>query len=223
MVFSNHTPSNISLLSPTILEISAEHYQQAKELTAEQIDTNHTHTESLRWQTYLAQLGLLAFREWLADNEMPSIISMANGIENSLQYLQIGEFRLGLLTAEHVLSEQVDIPAQCTYSADTAAHFYILLEVAEEQSEVWFRGLIRHDSLSAFIEPEPTSSGIITIPLSAVEPEPSRLLHYCRYLAPSSIPLPQGASNMVQSPSESTNLTDYSRNFPDSSLRSKLS
>lgn len=182
-MFSTQTPA--SLLSPTVFDLEDHIYSQAQQLSA--TSQAPSGDEQAQWQHYLSVLGVLAFTEWLEDLELDQPIR-----QEGSQILQLGEFRLHLLVVEHCLSDVVSFPRATIEDPSQASHFYLLLEVVEDVDEVWFRGFVRHDQLCQTVAADiPT----VTVPLDFLELEPSRLLHYCRYLDPQAIPLPQAAAS----------------------------
>lgn len=181
--------SNIALLSPTVFELEDTYYEQAKALAAQQGGDEHA-----QWQTYLSLLGLLSFQDWLVEQNIPMQPFDVTSSRQSGCHIHIGDFRVCVLSAEHVLSEQVEFHSDAIESPTQAAHFYVLLEIAEEQDEVWFRGFIRHDQLLQVAQRE---GDRIAAPLAAFEPEPSRLLSYCRHLEAGAIALPQAISTQT--------------------------
>ncbi|MGD1864174.1 MAG: DUF1822 family protein [Phormidesmis sp.] len=203
----DRTPSTFPLLSPTVIDLEEQQYEQAKALSEslpKALSEDKGDAEVNQWKNYLNLLGQQAFQSWFSeqrvDTQPPS--ESLTFSDHEIRLAHLGEFRLFLFVVEQCLSEEVSIPTNVIDDPDKAAHFYILLEVAEEQSEVWLRGLIRHDQLyqmqqtqSIQSQADANEDDTITLPLSAFEPEPSRLLHYCRYLTPDAIPLPQIVSN----------------------------
>lgn len=201
----NPTQSAVPLLCPTVFEIEEEHYRQATTRSR-----GKGESEADQWHHYLRTLGLLVFQDWLTEQASgePLIAgqtiasqtiadqTIAGPTITALDHncLQIGAFRVCVWVTEECLSEQVTIPRALVEDGTLAAHFYVLLEVAEEQSEVWFRGIVRRDRLAPespnLAADRATDGPSVTLPLSGLEPEPSRLLHYCQYLDPAAIPLP---------------------------------
>ncbi len=196
--FRDRADATVPLLLPTVFELDTEHYSQAQTMQAP------SSNELAEWQSHLSALGLLAFEEWLTEtvpHQSPVRLPQSTG---PIRYLTLNGFRLCIITTEECLSDCATLPDQVIHDPAWTAHFYILLEVAEEQAEVIFRGLIRHDRLTQFA----STSGDITLPLSAFEPECRRLLHYCRYLEPSAIPLPVAQGNIAQASTVAQTLSD---------------
>jgi hypothetical protein len=111
---------------------------------------------------------------------------------DNVGYLNLKGFKFCLIAIEHLLDEIVSIPENVIYKFELAAHFYVLLEVLEEEEEVIVRGFLRSDELVNYLlkgNVQSQLSGIYEIPLSAFDAELNHLLSYCRLLEPSAIPL----------------------------------
>jgi hypothetical protein len=148
--------------------------------------------ELYQWQSYIQALALFGFSQWLGDRLIGTGLWFdphQASLWQSHVMVQVGEFKLCLIAAEHVLDEMVHVPGMAI-AALTAAHFYIFIEVIEEQAEVLLRGLLRYDQLKAAIEQRPVAESY-HLPLAQVDPEPDHLLHYCRLMEPDAIALPE--------------------------------
>ncbi|MBE9032674.1 DUF1822 family protein [filamentous cyanobacterium LEGE 11480] len=176
----DRTAATVPLLSPNVIELDTEHYRKAQALRQTSGD------ELQQWESYISALGLLALEDWLSENAPELNSQRLPQSAGAMRYLTLNGFRLGIITTEECLSDCATFPGQVIHDPEWAAHFYLLLEVAEEQEEVLFRGLLRHDTLVKQV----STTGEIILPLSAFEPELSRLMHYSRYLDPAAIPLP---------------------------------
>jgi hypothetical protein len=139
-------------------------------------------SELYQWQTYIQALALLGFTQWLSERltGMALCDPEQASIWHSHVMLQLGEFKLCLIAAEHVLDEMVNVPDM---AIALAAHFYIFIEVVEEQAQVILRGLMRHDQLVTVLDNE-TEAKNYELPLGLFDPEPNHLLSYCQFLAP---------------------------------------
>jgi hypothetical protein len=148
-------------------------------------------SEPAQWQAYLNALGLFSFSRWL-EAQLPnrSIQQDTHTIE-CMGKLEICGFKLGLIAAEHILDETVYIPRSAIEQADMQSHFYVLLEVLEEQERSIIRGFLRHDRLVETVNrlQQPATSEVYSLPLSILEVEANHLVAYCRLLSPSAIPL----------------------------------
>ena len=84
------------------------------------------------------------------------------------------------------------MPKEAVIKPELAAHFYVLLEVSEEQQTVIIRGFLRHDKLTNYCSQSGSSlhNDYYQIPLSIFDLEINHLLFYCDFLEPPAIPLP---------------------------------
>jgi hypothetical protein len=215
MLSSPISPNEFRALLPEAIWLDTHHFEQARELSHQ---SHESSSEALQWQTYVNALAFLGFTQWL-DEKMPekelgqvgrpseSILAkpVANFMEGACQF-RMGEFKLCLIAAEHVLDEVISIPQRAIFDPDLAAHFYIAIEVCQEEEQVILRGVLRHDQLTHYLsqgDGQATAEGYYPIPLSLFDPEPNHLLSYCRYLDAIAIPLPAPSTEPVASPSAS--------------------
>ncbi len=180
---ANLNAKNLRLLLPETLWLEPEHFEQARELS------NSLSDEKQQWQVYLNALATLAFAAWLKER-LPDYFPQHKVAD--ISYLKIDEFKLCLIATEHMLDEVVCIPRIALEQTDLTAHFYVVLEVLEDQEEVVVRGFLRYDELTAqsnrVISSQPDN--LCLFPLSIFDPEPNHLTVYIQYLEPSAIPLP---------------------------------
>jgi Protein of unknown function (DUF1822) len=184
MLSSTSFSNEFRVLLPEGIWLEPDHFEQARALS------HSTSSESLQWQTYVNALAFLGFSQWL-DEKMPDRAqSAAHFIEGGC-LLRVGEFKLCLLAVEHVLDEVIPIPTEAVFNPDLAAHFYVALEVCQEEEQVILRGMLRHDQLTAYLRQiNQFPEGHYPIPLSRFDPEPNHLVSYCRYLDAAAIALP---------------------------------
>jgi Protein of unknown function (DUF1822) len=131
-----------------------------------------------QWQTYLDALAAIGFREWLQDRA-PTLDLVAATAEP----LQINGFRLWLVTADG--DAEVAVPRRALANP---AHFYVMVDVWEEQQQVAVSGCLRYDQL-----PTELGAGEVWVARSAFDPDPSHLLLALRHADPATIALPQAA------------------------------
>ncbi len=207
MINSPMDTADIRLLLPETIWLADEDFERAVEIS------NPVNGETHQWQTYLHVLGLLGFEQWLRIRvtDIPINREKCSILQPKYPHLlaaacnfKLGEFNLCLIATESLLDEVVHIPRAAIDLPSFAAHFYVLLEVNEEQEQVIIRGVLRHDQLvkyrqSVNLQPEPNWSYVL--PLSLFEIEPNRLLHYSRFLVPTAIPLPVASANHRAKPS----------------------
>lgn len=188
--------TDIRLLLPESIWLEAEHFESAKKISdghsrsvsqRRPPGSDGVNNEADKWQTYLNALALLAFEEWLSTRITQQPIKR----DSNINYLKVGEFKLCLIATENILDEEVILAVDIIQRPELAAHFYVLLEVLEEQEEVIIRGFLRYDELINYtttkLQPR---DNFYRLPLAQFDPEPNHLLFYSRFLEPTAIPLP---------------------------------
>ncbi|MEM9271676.1 MAG: DUF1822 family protein [Cyanobacteria bacterium P01_F01_bin.143] len=187
--------TDLRLLFPEVIWLESEHFQQARKMS------NQVRSETQQWQTYLNTLALSAFAEWLREKISDQTINSEPNLIETICQLKVGDFKLDLIATEHILDEVVHIPQSAIARPDLAAHFYVVLEVAEEQEEVIIRGFLRYDELVNYREKynlQPSQDGCYQLPISLFDAESNHLLFYCRHLEPSAIALPVASIENTQ-------------------------
>lgn len=186
---SNSTYSqDVRLLLPETVWLEPEHFSLAQKISSS--DTNN-HNPNDSWQAYLNTLALLALEEWLRERLSNKAISKDTSCIQAAGKLKIDNFKFCAIATEHLLDEVVKIPQAIVETMELAAHFYVLLEVLEEEEEVIIRGFLPHKQL---IEMKTNlqltvDEGFYQLPLSVFDMEPSHLLVYQRYLQASDFTL----------------------------------
>jgi len=182
----NHLTDTRALL-PEVVELEVEYFEQAVRIS------NQVNSEPQQWQTYLNALALLSFEQWLGERVTDLALLKKNCSLSQPQYanvmeavcnLQVGEFNLCLIASENLRDEVVNIPRVAVDLPEFKAHFYVLVEVQEEQEQAIIRGILRYDQL---VNLQPQQHWSYQLPLSLFDPEPNHLLYYLRFLEPSAI------------------------------------
>ena len=190
--------TDLRLLLPETLWLEPERFEQAREISS------RFSAEPQQWQAYLNVLALLTLeallQEWLPDQSIHSI----SYERSDVSYLEVGEFRLCLIAKEHVLDEVVSIPKEAIEHPELAAHFYIVLEVLEDQEQVVTRGFLRYDELIAQANRIGLSQSdtCCLLPLSVLDMELNHLVLSVQYSTPSAIPLPTVSTQLIEDPSQ---------------------
>lgn len=195
------SPLNIyRKLAPRKKFISLESEEFAKALKISQKVTD----ERGRWQTYLNALALLGFVGWLQEqipnikinSEQSSIFeSVTTKITNTVHNLQVGTFKLCLIVVSSLQSESITLAEDIVKMAELASHFYVLIQVLEEEAELIVHGFIRYDEIMKYHQSfdksiEKNYSRNFNISVSEFDPEVNNLLLYTRFLKQGAIPLP---------------------------------
>ncbi|MCC5610469.1 DUF1822 family protein [Nostoc sp. CHAB 5834] len=157
---------------------------------------------SRQWQTYIHALALFAFEQWLEERadsltinrEQCTVLQppLANAIA-AVANLQVGEFKLCLIPTASLTDLEVTLPKVVVDLPQYVPHFYVLVEVLEEQESAVISGFISYQELiknqvRANLQSE--SDWTYQIPLSWFEAQPDRLLLYLRCLESEAISLP---------------------------------
>ncbi len=198
-------------LSEAGIALSSKQIDRAIELSDRVIDPER------QWQTYLNALALFGFEDWLQsrDNSLsinsddcsvkhPSYASFIDGVFN----LEVGEFKVCLLTKGVAIDEFITVSRAVIDLPEYAAHFYVLVNVIEEQEEVSVDSFIRYDEIIKHRRSGnliPDADWTYELPLAWFNPEPNDLLLYLRCLEPNAITLPKTtkAATNIQSELES--------------------
>lgn len=187
-------------IKPRIACLEPEHYEKAVNIS-QNIDG-----EKNQWRVYLNQLALFGFEEWLQEQILD--IEVKQLYVNSQQKnvnLQVGEFKLQLITVDSLYENFVTISQESITSPQLAAHFYVLVEILEEAEQLIIHGIIRHDELS-----QSQKSENCKLTLSSFDSEVNNLFLYIRFLEVEAIPLPKPAENITHKVTQSlVNLSQW--------------
>ncbi|MGD1807660.1 DUF1822 family protein [Dapis sp. BLCC M126] len=174
------------------IDLEPEDFQQATLLSRNFDD------EAQKWQAYLKILALFALKRWLSDRHLtldnqieylpPHQIISSEPISN----LQVGEFKVCLLTNENIVNERIEIPEKMINSPDFAAHLYVLIQVLVEEEEATLIGFIRHDKLiNQSLQTNERENYKLSLP--ELNSDSSHLILNLKYLSPAAIKIPENA------------------------------
>ncbi|MDF5730202.1 MAG: DUF1822 family protein [Rhizonema sp. PD38] len=182
--------TDLRLLLPEVIFLEADNFSQAKEMSKQ------ARSEAQQWQTYLNYLAFFGFEKWFSERMPKQVIRRCSNTMDIITHLNIGDFKVCLIPTESLLDEVVNIPQNAISTSDLSAHFYVIVEVLEEQEQVIIQGFLRYDQLINYCTQMNSVSlhEYYQIPLSLFDNEPNHLLFYSDLLTPSSIPLPSGVS-----------------------------
>ncbi len=186
------------LFLPETVWLEPEHFIKANQISSKDIRKNND-----SWQVYLNTLALLAFEVWLQERLPDKLIAKDTNSIETAGNLKVGEFKFCAIATEHLLEEIVNIPLSLIENPFDSAHFYVLLEVLEEEEEVLIRGFISYNQLIEIKSNTelPISEGCYQLPLSLFDMEPNHLLVYQHYIKASEFTAPV-AENQVDRVSE---------------------
>ncbi|MBE9008730.1 DUF1822 family protein [Pseudanabaenaceae cyanobacterium LEGE 13415] len=137
-------------------------------------------TEGKQWQSYLNALALQGLEHWFRDRLPQAVIEPDTGYLESVGYLTVNGFRVCVITTEHLLDEVVPIPCFVLDKAELGAHFYVAIEVSEEQEELIIRGVLRPDQFPSDEWMRSVNEECYQFPLAWFDAELHHWLVYCR-------------------------------------------
>lgn len=177
---------------PRVVWLEAEDFEQAR-ITSE-AKFNQT-KEISQWQIYLNTLALLGFQRYLKQRNPTITINLDNQNQafDNISYLTVDRFSFCLIILDNLVDELVPIPVKVITSSQPA-HFYVLLEILEEEQQLNIHGFLRHDKLLQHLQQDLDSYKSYQLPLSLFDQELNNLLLYTRFLSPSAI-IPVAASH----------------------------
>ncbi|AFY57413.1 Protein of unknown function (DUF1822) [Rivularia sp. PCC 7116] len=185
------------------IEIEPEDFQEAS------VNSNKITDEALRWQTYQNALALIGFERWLkqrkpelqVDKSQCSIFQpQSTTTINATYNLKVNDLIVCLINRNDLTEEFIPVTKNTVYSAELAAHFYVLTEVLEEQEQVIINGFVRYDQLNNYLKSgnlQTSQNEYYQLPLSLFESQLNQLLLYLGFLTPNAIPLPVAASSDI--------------------------
>ena len=153
-------------------------------------------TESRQWQTYLNALALFGLQTWLAE-QAPDLVldwqqcsllqpQYANLIEVAYD-LRIEHLKLCIVSASGAVDSGIKLPRAVVDLADFRPHFYILVQVFEEQAQVQVLSFLRHDQWLSYHQANPLQAEpdwSYRVPVGWFDDNLHRLLLYLRCLEP---------------------------------------
>ncbi|BAY85947.1 hypothetical protein NIES267_54530 [Calothrix parasitica NIES-267] len=197
---------DLRLLLPETIWLEPEHFSLARKICS-----SDTAKFGDSWQTFLNTLALLAFEEWLKERLPNKVISRDTSSIQAAGNLTIDSFKFCAIAIEHLLDEFVSIPQAVVQKPELTAHFYVVLEVLEEQEEVIVKGFLSYKQLIEMKSNFKLSvdEGCYQLPLSAFDMEPSHLLVYQRYVQASEFALPAVENKVNQASTTTTKLSNW--------------
>jgi hypothetical protein len=201
--YSNSTTQtylDFEAFSPETIDLAPESIDQAVELSTQ------IPNEQQQWQTYLNVLALYAFEEWLVNRAtdltgdrqhdilQPAIANAINAVCN----LKVNEFKVCLIAMGSLADEEVSLPRAIVDLPEFIPHFYVLVEVQEEQETALIHSFLSYEELvnrRTTVNLAADEDWTYQLPLTWFNSDPDRLLLYLRCLEPTTISLPVSQSN----------------------------
>ena len=194
--------SDTVLLDPETIFLEPEDIQQASQ------NSRSLSCQTYQWDIYLQGLAVLSLQRWLPNRLKTQTVDVSHstvfqpgyaGLLGAACNVWIGPFKGCIIATESIINGVVSIPQAAVEISEFEPHFYLIVEVIEEQEELIFRGLLRAD----FFEQYRQSMGLradpdwlYRVPLAAFERDPNRLAFYAEYLNVEDLPLPQASPSV---------------------------
>jgi hypothetical protein len=192
------------LLPIAVINLSSDQITRAAKIS-EQISNL-----SRRWQTYINNLALDAFVEWLqerADNlkiNQNGCTVLNPALANAIPVvanLQVDKFRICLIPIGILDLDTVTVPQVVIDIPEYIPHFYVLVQVLEEQGSAIISGFLSYQELMTNrgeTNLHPGTDWTYELSVSWFDSEPNNLLLYLRCLKPQAITLPTVPQNRHQ-------------------------
>ena len=137
-------------LQDRTVPLETEHFDWAGRMS------NPLPTEERQWKTYLNLLALAGFKEWLSQRA-PDLTVQSDGcsslspplanVIDAVCNLEISGLKVCLLVMERRDNGTVSVPRAVVDLPEFIAHFYVLVEVSEEQEEVMIHSVLSYAQL----------------------------------------------------------------------------
>lgn len=182
-------------LSPKFIWLEPEHFEEAKNISA------HNLNEAHQWKIYLNALALLGFEQWVSEKTRSININRDNcsifhpesaNVTDVVSNFKLGDFNLGLIILDNLIDDFITLPQEVINSPKLAAHFYVLLELLEEEGKLNIHGFFRHDQIIKYCQSmsfKNQADGRYLLPLTCLDHELNNLLLSVRFLEATAIPL----------------------------------
>jgi hypothetical protein len=166
--------------------------------------------EANQWQTYLNAIALFGFEQWLRERSIELPIHYENCSLfhfNSMDEIKVvcgvkvGDFGLCLVAVEDLLDSVIQISQAVFDRPKYAAHFYVVVEVLEEQGQTQIWGFLRADQWRQYQQSHPLqaeSYPTYEVPLAWFDPNPEHLLLHLRCLDVDTLALPDESIALEQ-------------------------
>lgn len=200
-------------LSVEALPITNEQIEQAIKIS------NQIVNQERQWKTYLNSLALFGFESWL-DSRIPEMSvnssqcsiwqpKYSNVIEGVFN-LEVNHFKICLIATGSMDEDVIMIPRAVIDLPEYTAHFYVIVNVRDEQEEVNIRGFISYDQFlehKQLFNLQPQSDWTYELSWDSFNSEPDDLLLYLRCLKPKAI-AESGRLQPIALPQTNNKLTD---------------
>ncbi|MBD2319768.1 DUF1822 family protein [Phormidium tenue] len=164
-------------------------------------------TRSQQWQAYFNALALFGFETWLQERAPDVRLERDNasvfepnqsGAIAATYGLTVNQFRVCLIPIDSEPDAAISLSRILIESAEFRPHFYVLVELYEEQEQAIIKGWLRADNLIARqAELSLSTDWNYEIPLAWFDDDCDDLLLYWRCASPAMIDLPSLAPTIA--------------------------
>lgn len=182
---------DVDVLSPEAISLTSTQIQQAIQLSQGCSEPDR------QWQAYLGTLAQIGFAHWLQERSpdlaasiQPKPLPQDFVSSIPLSLLQVGDYTLCLLTVSSAIEDRITIPITVVNETDYIPHFYVLIEVWEEQDYVSVYGYLCRNQIAIQKQTVPPSTGALAaawLYLDWFDSNVDTLLLYLRCLHPDAI------------------------------------
>jgi hypothetical protein len=178
-------------LNSAQIELSPEQIQRAAQVS------RSIRFSDQRWQVYLTALGTLGFEQWVRDRapelaiqvNQSSIWQTTANLVAAACDVRVGAFKICVLSVGNLVDDPVSVPVAAFDLPDFAAHFYILMQVIEEEEKVAVSGFLSYEQYRQMAL-KADSDWTYSLPLDSFNSDANALLLNLRCLAANAIRLP---------------------------------
>ncbi|MEB3218508.1 MAG: DUF1822 family protein [Nostocales cyanobacterium 94392] len=194
----NYVPNSLDFENIPTATITISHQEISENL---EIISKITQNQQ-QWQAYLNLLAFIVFKKWLNTRNITFnqslnkyTICQAEYVNfiNAICNLQVGEFTICLIAIGSLTDELINLPQVIVDLPEFTPHFYVLVEVLEEEKMGLVSGFISYQKLIKNLTTsnlQPEFDWNYQVPLSWFDSNFNRLLLYLRCLQPEIIALP---------------------------------
>ncbi|MGG6268891.1 DUF1822 family protein [Leptolyngbya sp. AN03gr2] len=176
------------------IELLPEQIQQAAQFSSLILDFEQC------WQAYLAALATFGFQQWIRERspELNTQFDQASiwreGYANLMAEacnIQVGAFKVCLIPVGNQIDHQIKVSIAAFDLPEFVAHFYVLVQVLEEEEKVGIVGFLNYNQFRQHLGAlNPLSDWTYAVPFDWFNPNASALLLNFRCLEPSAMRLP---------------------------------
>jgi hypothetical protein len=146
---------NFTKLEGQRIDLLSEYYEKATQMSQKV-------SQDKKWQTYLNVLAVLAFEEWFKEwgggnlsidlSRCTGLSATIAGENEGILNVNIQGFNLCLIAVESLIDNLIEIPAIVMTLPKELIHFYIIIEIWEDEQMASIRGFLAQDQLEELIK-----------------------------------------------------------------------